>query len=182
MLGPLTKRRFVTFALLIASWTAGCIYLRVLRVPLFAAVFGQFPWLPEPVIFNFFVVLSFSSFFPAEFLQEVLFMGPRFARRELVLAIRSAALLATLLPGSWVLADDQDVVFTIDPTQSTFALLDRWGHLRHLTPPVSTGSNISPVSGHFLVSFRSTDRYADKHPMSHRGRWLLPARSADDCA
>ncbi len=51
-----------------------------------------------------------------------------------------------------MLADDEDVVFTIDPTQSTFAY-STVGGTYGTYPPVSPGSNVSSVSGHFLVSF-----------------------------
>ena len=63
-----------------------------------------------------------------------------------------AAAVATLVPQPWALAADQDVVFTIDPTQSTFQY-STVGGIYGTYVPVSPGSDTSTVSGHFLVSF-----------------------------
>jgi len=63
-----------------------------------------------------------------------------------------AVLLAVLVSQSWAGAADQDVVFTIDPTQSTFQY-STVGGIYGTYVPVSPGSDTSTVSGHFLVNF-----------------------------
>ncbi|HEY1599088.1 MAG TPA: PEP-CTERM sorting domain-containing protein [Pirellulales bacterium] len=67
-----------------------------------------------------------------------------------VTALALAAMLTTLV--SQAAAADQNVVFSIDPTQSTFQY-STVGGIYGTYGPVSPGSNVSSVSGHFLVSF-----------------------------
>jgi PEP-CTERM motif len=63
-----------------------------------------------------------------------------------------AAMSALLLPVSFARADDQQVVFTIDQSQSTFQY-STVGGIYGTYVPVSPGSDTSSVSGHFLVNF-----------------------------
>ncbi|HVU90271.1 MAG TPA: PEP-CTERM sorting domain-containing protein [Pirellulales bacterium] len=65
-----------------------------------------------------------------------------------------AATLVALVPSS-ACAANQDVVFTIDPSQSTFNY-STVGGIYGTYVPVSPGSDTTSVSGHFLVSFDPT--------------------------
>ncbi len=67
----------------------------------------------------------------------------------------SAATMFALAVASSVRAADQDVIFTIDPTQSTFNYSTVGGEDGTYVP-VSPGSDTTSVSGHFLVSFDPT--------------------------
>ncbi len=62
------------------------------------------------------------------------------------------AVAAVALVPSAVVADTQNVVFTIDPAQATLQYGAAGGRHGDLVP-ASTGSDSSSVSGHFVVSF-----------------------------
>lgn len=69
--------------------------------------------------------------------------------RRIDVLVILAALILTPAIGA---ADTQDVVFTIDPAQSNLSFAATGGVWNNYVP-VSSGSDASSVSGHFLVSF-----------------------------
>ena len=71
-------------------------------------------------------------------------------------ALVAVALVAIVLLPSIAAADTENVVFTIDPSQSTLQYSTVAGIYGDY-PPQSPGSDTSSVSGHFLVSFDPTN-------------------------